>query len=398
LKLNKAIYGLKQAPKEWNDEIDSHLKHIGYTATTADACIYVKKTKTSRIILCLYVDDTVVLYNDIDEQQWLTDKAKISNKYAIKDLGDVNWILNMKVVRNAATGEITLSQAAYIDKMLISHGMTECKSADNPHVNTELTRATDSITDSPTLSPTAHAAFRSIIGGLLYAANQTRIDIAYTVGVLCRFLTNPKQIHLDAAKHLLRYLSGTKEYCLSFKPNAAVTVTTATDTANTTATTTTVNTAIVAYCDSSWANDLSDRKSTTGVVIKLFGNTVCWLSKKQSTVALSSTEGEYMAMSDTVRELIWLRLWLSEVMGIADSATLITDSTAAKAMTSNPLNHQRTKHIDVRHHFVRDNVASNAVVINWISTVGQLADILTKCMPVKPFTHLRSILLVNGTT
>jgi hypothetical protein len=395
-KLNKALYGLKQAPMEWNTEVDTYLKTIGYTATAADPCIYVKKTTTSRIILCLYVDDTIVLYNDIDEKQWLKDKSRISNKYEIKDLGDCEWILNMKVTRNAATGEITLSQSAYIDKMLEQHGMTQCKSVANPHINSELTRATDAISDSPPLSPTAHAAYRSIIGGLLYAANQTRIDISYTVGVLCRFLSTPRRIHLNAAKHLLKYLSGTKDYCLSFKPNATVVISTATTKADTTTNTTTIKTAISAYCDSSWANDLSDRKSTTGVVVKLFGNTVCWLSKKQSTVALSSTEGEYMAMSDAVRELIWLRLWVREVLDITDTATLLTDSTAAKAMTTNPLNHQRTKHIDVRHHFVRDNIASGAVVTLWISTVSQHADLLTKCMPIKPFVHLRDTLLVNG--
>jgi hypothetical protein len=347
----------------------------------------------------------------------------LSDKYKIKDLGDCDWLLNMKITRDPITGDITLSQKGYVEKLLIQHGLETCNPVRMPYVIAVANQMTAKEVDSPLLSPTQHKAYRSIIGGLLYAANQTRLDIAFIVNLLCRFVAEPREIHLSAAKTVLRYLSGTKHYCLVFKSsNPPITVGGAVSTSdvNTAATDPIViATPLLAYCDASWAGDLGDRKSTTGCVIKLFGNVVAWTTKKQSTVAGSSTEAEYMSSSDCAKDLLWMKQWLLEVLQLSDAAniltnqsvasevngitasqpttaTMLSDSQSCIAMLNNPLNHQKTKHIDVKYHHVRDHVAKGDIKVHWVSTHDQEADLLTKAMPIVPFQKLVSLLLTTS--
>jgi hypothetical protein len=201
-KLNKALYGLKQAPYEWNRELDNALVQLGYHATSADPCIYTRATSNGRfIVLSIYVDDTIILYHAKDDGEWLSDKSKIESKYKIQDLGDLHWILNMRVIRNRSCHTIILDQEAYIEKLLMIHNMTTCKSVINPSLAADLTRPKDATDVS--LSTSQHALFRSIVGGPPYAANMTRIDIGYSVGVLCRQLAAPTERHLTGAKHVL---------------------------------------------------------------------------------------------------------------------------------------------------------------------------------------------------
>jgi ribonuclease HI len=207
----------------------------------------------------------------------------------------------------------------------------------------------------------------------------TRVDIAYVVGVLCRFSSKPTQVHLTAAKHVLRYLAGTTNYALRFTPGNSKDPNT--------------DSPIVAFTDASWANDLVDRKSTTGTIVKLFGNPVCWLSKKQPTTALSSAEAEYMALSATLQEILWIRQWIKEVLNIDTTTPIYSDSQSAVAMTKHDVSHQRTKHIDIRHHFIRDHVKLGNVSVTYIPTGKQQADILTKCVVTKQFITLTELLL-----
>ena len=333
--------------------MDSYLRSLGYTPTHADPCVYVRPTLDGRrILLSLYVDDTIVAYDRKDSSVWLADKAKLAARYAIKDLGACNWILNMEVKRDRAARSLTLSQEAYVRRMLDAFHMQQCKPAPNPCMTAELTRP-QSHAASPLCDAAQHDIYRSIVGSLLYAANQTRLDIAYAVGMLCRAVSQPTLLHLKAARHVLRYLAGTPTLALSFSashPSADVV------------------SPVVAYADASWANDLGDRRSTTGAVIKLFGNPVVWLSNKQTCVATSTAEAEYVALAATARELAWTRQWLSEVLGKKHCATVYSDSQAAIAIASHDVLHQRTKHIDIAHHYVRDQVARQRIALTWVST------------------------------
>jgi hypothetical protein len=227
------------------------------------------------------------------------------------------------------------------------------------------------------LTTEQHVLYRQIVGATLYLANTTRMDIAYAVGALSRHLSTPKSIHLTYAKHLLRYLNGTIDYKLEFKPQSSPSI------------------SLHAYSDADWAGDKSDRRSTTGMIIQLCGNTVSWNSKKQTTIALSSTESEYMATAATFQELIWCLTWLEEVLGTDTpiDTQVFGDNQSAIASVRTTAHHDRSKHIDVRYHFIKDWVKKDKIKLNWIPTDKQLADIMTKALPKQTLIKFRDQLL-----
>ena len=217
--------------------------------------------------------------------------------------------------------------------------------------------------------------YGSLVGALLYAALSTRPDIAHAAGVLSRFIAHPRARHWVAAKRVLRYLAGTShlglEYGGASERGAAVELT-------------------PNYCDADWAGDVTDRKSTTGFVMKVNGSTVSWASRKQSTVSLSSAEAEYMAAGAAAQEVLWLRALLRDLGFEQQSATVVyCDNQAAIAIASDSVHHARTKHIDIRHHFIRDHVASGELALRWVSTLEQEADVLTKALGAVPYTRMR---------
>jgi hypothetical protein len=378
LKLKKALYGLKQAPREWNQDVHKLIISLGYIQLKTDTCVYIKRVTGNRlIILCLYVDDTVVAYKKEDEAIWLTDKERIASTYQIKDLGDCNWILNMSVDRDREAGTIKLSQEAYIRRILDTFNMKECKGADNPEMSTDLYHPPDQ-SDLTPLDANQLTIYRSIVGSLAYAAINTRLDIAHITNELARFQSKATQYHLKAAKYVLRYLKTTSSLGLLFTRHSDVTAP-----------------IIEIFSDASWGNDTETRRSTTGIVLKLNGNVICWKTKKQTTVALSSTEAEYMALSDATGEALWFRSWIQEVFNLSPQTTLYVDNQSAIILAENDTFHQRTKHIDIRYHFVRERVASGDIVVKWVSTVEQQADLLTKQLPTKQFQVLRDILMVT---
>jgi hypothetical protein len=376
-KLNKALYGLKQAPHEWNQELNSFMLKLGYKPIASDTCVYIKRTGSGRlIILCIYVDDTVSAYDKRDEDEWLADKKKIADQYRIKDLGECEWILNMKVTRDRSARLITLSQEAYVTRVIQQFGMGECKPAPNPEAQSDLFEPADGTAAVP-LTYEEHSTYRSLVGALLYAANTTRLDIAHGVGVLSRYVASPAQHHLKAAFHILRYLKGTPNLGLTFSSS-----------------TQSINQSIVAYTDASWGNDMGDRKSTTGTVVKFNGNVISWLSKKQSVVATSTTEAEYIALAAATQEILWFRAWIKEVLDVDVVSSLIhSDNQSCIALAKNDVYHSRTKHIDIKYHFIRDHIRKQHLVVDWIRTEEQQADLLTKMLPTKQFVVLRNGLL-----
>jgi hypothetical protein len=391
-KLNKALYGLKQAPYEWNQEVNNFMLQLGYTAIVCDSCVYIKKTEADRIIiLCLYVDDTVVAYNKEDESVWTNDKQAISNYYSIKDLGNCEWILNMRVTRNRETKLLMLCQEAYVNRMLQQFNMSNCNPASNPECAVDLSAPLDGKEAVP-LTVNDHSAYRSLVGALLYAANTTRVDIAHVVGILSRHVAAPSQHHLNAAKHCLRYLKGTAKHGMIFGVQNFSTTNTNIDLQSTKM----KDHVITAYTDSNWGGCLADRKSTTGTLVKYNGNTISWLSKKQTTVATSSTEAEYVALGTATKEVLWYKMWFKEVFGVDLVPTIFGDNQSSIHLSKHDSSHQRTKHIDITHHFVRDHVRSSNVVIVWIPTGEQQADLLTKMLPTSKFKELRDMLLYEA--
>jgi hypothetical protein len=364
VRLIKSLYGLKQAGHDWNKLISGKLVKLGYTQLKCDNCLFIKRTQNGRvIILALYVDDTSIFYDKLDKHIWLADKAAIASSYKIKDIGDCQWFLNMKVTRDRKKGTITLSQSAYIERVLEKFNMKDCKPVGNPCVSYDLYCPPEkSNLDHTPLTPQQQNYYQQIIGSLNYAAMVTRPDIAYATNELGRFNAAAKQYHLQAAKHVLRYLRGTVNLGLEFKKHQ------------------TQFPQMEVYTDASWANDLETRRSTSGLLVKFNGNVISWATKKQRTVARSSTEAEYVAAADATSEAIWLKSWVREVLGerIAISLIVLCDNQSAIALAKNDTFHQRTKHIDVCHHFIREQTEWKNIIIRYVPTAEQDADILTK--------------------
>jgi hypothetical protein len=216
---------------------------------------------------------------------------------------------------------------------------------------------------------------------LLYAAITTRLDIAYAVNALSRHLLNPTDAHWQAGKRVLRYLQGTRNLGLSFKKSNSDAF------------------QVEAYSDADWAGDQDDRKSTTGYVVLLNGSVVSWVSKKQATIALSSAEAEYMAISSTMQEITWIGQLLKELkVNVSQPTKLFCDNQAAIAISQNDVHHARTKHIDIRHHYIRQAIHNKEVTLSWIRSEDQLADIFTKALPREVFQRLRTHLLVSNSS
>jgi len=222
--------------------------------------------------------------------------------------------------------------------------------------------------------------YRSLVGSLQYIALSVRPDIAYSVNQLSRFLSNPGHEHWLGGKRVLKYLKGTAKMSLMYMNYDA-----------------TQSTRVEVFCDADWAGDVDDRKSTTGIIIKVNGCTIMWLSKKQTTVALSTAEAEYIAIATAVQEVIWINQYLSEI-GLIDKEVPVirSDNQAAIQIASNDTLHSRSKHIDIRYHFIRQMIQQGQIKLTWISTKAQQADINTKNLSVSTYISLRKKLMTHG--
>ena len=217
--------------------------------------------------------------------------------------------------------------------------------------------------------PVDTTSYQSFVGSLLYAAITTHPDITQAVGVVSKFCANPTQRHLTAAKRILRYLKGTGYLGLRYKKCA--------------------DGNLIGYSDADWAGDVDDRHSTSGNVFLLAKGAVSWLSKKQATVALSTTEAEYVALSTATQEAIWLQRLFTDVGEPLEEPVVINeDNQGAIAMAKNPVGHARTKHIDIRYHFVLEGVRNGTIIMKYVATGEMVADILTKSLPQHPFEKL----------
>jgi hypothetical protein len=376
LRLIKALYGLKQAPHEWNETINSFMEELGWKPTLSDSCVYVKCATSGRLMfLCLYVDDTIVSFHVGDKVEWFKDKDAIAKKFAIKDLGECNWILNMKVTRNRSTRRIHLSQQAYVEKMCAAFLPGESIKSPKPILGD----ATSPPKDEPAepLTGDRFDLYRQIVGSLLYAANVTRIDISHAVAQLCRFSANSNEYHLKVALNVLAYLKRNNELGLEFGRSA----------------TSNQVPILSIYTDASWGSDHTDRKSTTGVIVTFNGDMIKWVSKKQKCVALSSLESEYIALAEGVKEAKWCQSWIKEVLDHEVKAEMLCDNQAAIAISKADSIHDRSKHIDLRYHFIRDEMKKKNINLRWITTKVQLADILTKCLDKGIHGNLRGLLM-----
>lgn len=282
-RLKKSIYGLKQASRAWNQVVNAFFEEHGFSRSNADSCVYVKAEKDMILIIAIYVDDLILASNDLEALNNL--KNLLMKNFKMKDLGELKFFLGMEISRDRQAKKIYLSQQRYLKDILRRFGMQDCKAVVTPledglKLSKELPLGTEKGEEEP-----VDGIYRSIIGSLMYAMIATRPDIAYAVGLLSRFMVNPGKRHLECAKRVLRYLRGTISLSLEFSGDLL----------------------LKGFSDADWAGCPDERKSTSGFVFYLGNGAISWKSSRQTTVALSSTEAEYIALCTAAREGIWLR-------------------------------------------------------------------------------------------
>ena len=312
----------------------------------------------------------------------------------MKDLGILEFVLGTEVKQNRANKTISMSQKRYINDMLSKFKLLDCKAAITPMCpKSKLSKSTCPKSDAEKAAM-AKTPYREAVGSLLWVSNGTRPDIAYAVSQVAKYMTNPGQDHWTAVKRIMRYLKGTSE--LEIVYNGYRDIETSGYFCGVLPTPTLTNTGSITdhmvkrprvipdfYVDADYANDPESRRSITGYVFLLAGAPISWQSRQQVSVALSSMEAEYMAACAAAQEALWLRMLLADLgVDIVKPISLKEDNQAAIAFSKNPGDHKRSKHIDIRYHFVREKVASGEFTLDYISTDRQLADIFTKALDV----------------
>jgi hypothetical protein len=389
-KLHKSLYGLKQAPRNWYLLVSDFLKEIGFRATVSDPCLFFRRSSSGRLLLVfLFVDDFQIYYSREDKAEWDQIKAKLINRFQTKDMGASKWILGMRIQRNRIARTITLDQELYVTKALEKYGLGECKVAETPEAVGASSQQLKEVLES--LSPAEHQLYMEIVGTLMYAAISTRLDIAHAVHYLASHMLAPTQLHMRAAERVLRYLAGTKGVGLAFggKTGAAAM-------GDSRGHGERQQLDVCAFADADWAGDRSDRKSITGWVAKLNGDPISWSSKKQRTVALSTCEAELYAEAAAIQEVLWLRGLMKELRLQSNTGSVVHgDNQAAIAVTKNGIRSDRTKHVDIKYHFVTESVEQGEVLLKWVPTNEQQADIFTKALAAPVFLQFRRQLMTQ---
>ena len=354
-RLRRALYGLKQSPRAWFGRFTQAMKKNGYRQSNSDHTLFLKRQGRKITCLIIYVDDMIITGDDVDEIKQLRDN--LFQEFEMKDLGMLKYFLGIEVLRS--NQGILISQRKYILDLLTETGMIDCKPVDTPvMVNHELSK------DSKE-GPTDKGRYQRLVGKLIYLSH-TRPDVAYAVSLVSQFMHDPKQDHMEAALRIIRYLKGTAGMGMLFKKNGHF--------------------SISGYTDASWAGDLSDRRSTSGYFTFVGGNLVTWKSKKQKVVALSSAEAEFRGIAKGLAELLWIRKLMFELgFPSKDAAELRCDNKAAISISENPVQHDRTKHVEIDRHFIKEKLDSGLISLPFVRSEDQWADILTKAVAGRIF-------------
>ena len=359
-KLLKPLYGLKQASRQWHAKLNSFLKNIGLNQSSADQCLYSMNKASKTVIVVVYVDDLLIASDCMD--LLMDTKRKLSSEFKMKDLGKVNQILGISVYRDSNIGKIEISQKRYVEKLLNKFGMTDAKTVNTPMDSSQKLTKDLSPTSKEEILEMQEKPYRELIGALIYLSNTTRPDIAFAVSTLSRFCSNPGKAHWIAAKRVLKYLKNTMDFKLIYRRSKE---------------------GITCYVDSDWGGDITDRRSCTGYIIMMAGAPVAWKSKKQKCVALSTMEAEYIAMCEATKEAVYFRK-IFEDLGFReyykDPTIIYCDNQSAIKFAKDNLQHERSKHVDIRFHYSREKQMEGFVKFLYVPTANMITDILTKSL------------------
>ena len=315
--------------------------------------------------MAVYVDDILLACKDNTRMEQV--KKIIGKYFKVKDMGDLSYFLGVKVVQNTQNGSIWIGQPLYTEAVLKKFNMDQAKAAKTPvNASQKLIQTTE---EDDTIDK---GLYQSVVGSLLYLSTCTRPDIAFAVSNVAKFCSKPTKSHWTAVKRIMRYLKGTTRYGLLYRESDFK--------------------ECVGYSDADWAGDVNDYRSTSGYIFQFGGAAVSWKSRKQTSVALSTAEAEYMALSGATQEVSWMRQLLLDLKYGPITPTLIyEDNQSSICMAKNPLFHGRTKHIGIRYHFVREQVKKKNVEIIYCPSEEMIADMLTKGLSQVKFEKLHEL-------
>ena len=352
-KLQRPLYGLKQSPRQWNKTLHKRLTNLGFRRMATEPCFYIKHDAHGQLLVVgAFVDDLIIVGKKVSALEL---RATLQTVFEMTDLGEMKKFLGMEIDRDREARTITVSQQSYLAGVLEKFRMEECNPVSSPIVAGYHPHKRQD--DEPAANK---PLYQSIVGSLIYAANGTRIDITAATGIAGQYMADPSELHMKNVKRILRYIKGTIDKKLTLGGIDA-------------------EIKLEAWADSDWGSNPDCRKSRAGYLVKLGQGAVMWGSKKQQSVALSSSEAEYMAVSITTRELLWARQFLKELGYPQNQPTPIhEDNRGCIFMSNEHVINSRTKHIDIRHHFIRDAVELNQIKLVACSTAEMVADFLTK--------------------
>ena len=366
-KLKRSLYGLKQASRSWNIRFDQAIKSFGFDQCPDESCVYKRRSGKVVVFLVLYVDDILLIGNDVGELSAV--KVWLSSQFEMKDLGEASYILGIKLMRDRKRRMLGLSQASYIDAILARFSMQDSKKGFLPFRH-GISLSKDQCPKTPDEMEKMKAVpYASAVGSLMYAMLCTRPDICFAVGMVSRYQSNPGQVHWTAVKHIIKYLKRTRDYMLVYQSVSLVPC---------------------GYTDSDFMSDKDSRKSTSGYVFTLGGGAISWRSVKQSCIADSTMEAEYVAASEAAKEAVWLRNFLMDlevILPVQSAITLYCDNSGAVANSKEPRAHKKGKHIERKYHLIREIVQRGDVTVTKIASANNLADPFTKSLQAKIFDN-----------
>ena len=359
-KLEKSLYGLRTSPRSWNKEIDKTLKSLHFKPTVADPCLYSRWSGGKQYLVLVYVDDILIAGERVEHINEI--EKGICDKYAMTDMGELDNFLNADFTQT--TEKITIDQTHYCREVLDTFKfLVRGKTSKTPLPTDALEQLAAGLDVTEDKDEDVRSyPYRQVVGALLYLAMYTKPEISYAVGVLSRFNDKKTAASCKLATYLLRYLNANQECRIEFSGKTLD---------------------LHGFSDADWGSDIITRRSTTGYIIFAAGGPISWQSKLQTTVAVSSMESEYMALFAGIQELVWIRGVLKELeRPLGEPTPFLVDSKSAQDLAGNPVYHKRSKHIDIKYHWLRDHTSEyfGTATLHHCATLDMSADIFTKAL------------------
>jgi hypothetical protein len=361
-KLKKSVYGLKQAGRQWNEKINAELELMGFYRCHADSCVYIKilVTEVGDVEIGIYVDDSMLTGEPPEEVAAV--KEMLMRKFKMKDLGEARHLLSLLINQSPDRRFMEISQRQFALVVLKRFGYENCKGVTTP-MNPDFPTRAAFESQFATEHEMKQYPYLQALGSLMYLMVGTRPDLAFSLSVLSQYSTKYTKFHWDAIVRVFRYLQYSKDLVLRYDGDN-------------------LDEPLYGFSDSDWAGDKETRRSTSGYTFLMAGAAVVWKSRRQPTVSGSTVEAEYLAVGEATKEALWLRTLYSE-LGIIDPSfptRILCDNQGTISLANNPLLSDHTKHIDIRHHFVKEKIRNQEIYLSYCPTSDMVADILTKAL------------------